>query len=143
MKIGLIACSKRKLSHAAKARDLYSPSDLFKKALAYAEENYGRIYILSAKYGLVGLDETVEPYDETLNDMNKQQRDFWAWKVYNQMIERDLLIPGMTSLYFHAGRKYRDPIIKLIEKYWRGIHLEAPLEGLGIGQQLAWYKNRR
>lgn len=142
MRIGLVSCTKLKLDSAAPARELYQPSDLFRKAFAYAEAHYDKVFILSAKYGLVSPGKILEPYDESLNDMGKQQRDYWAWKVYNQLVERGLLFPGSTEIYFHAGRKYRDRLIELIEKYWRGIELKTPLEGLGIGQQKAWYKER-
>jgi hypothetical protein len=55
-KIVLVSCVKSKLSHPAKARDLYI-STLFKSNLEYAcRQNPDGIYILSAKYGLLELD---------------------------------------------------------------------------------------
>jgi hypothetical protein len=52
--VGLVACSRTKLSRAAPARELYC-SPLFRAARAYAERRYGRgrWLIVSARYGLV------------------------------------------------------------------------------------------
>lgn len=52
------------------AKDMYV-SDLFKKSLEYARRlNPAKIYILSAKYGLLELDDMIEPYEITLNEMS-------------------------------------------------------------------------
>jgi hypothetical protein len=63
----IISCVKTKLDHTAKAKDLYI-SDLFRKNLAYAKKmKPDHIFILSAKYGLLGLDDRIAPYEKTLN----------------------------------------------------------------------------
>lgn len=68
----VIPCGGAKADHPAQARDLYVGS-MFRHTLAAAErmvaldvaEGRGpaRVLILSARYGLVGLDEVLEPYD--------------------------------------------------------------------------------
>jgi hypothetical protein len=69
MEIILISCVKKKLPHRAKAQDLYI-STLFRLNLDYARSlKPDAIYILSAKYGLVSLDQAIDPYDITLNNM--------------------------------------------------------------------------
>ena len=40
-----------------------------------------------------------------------------------------------TILWFHAGALYRDAITRVVPHQVR-----FPLAGLGIGQQLAWYR---
>ncbi len=66
LRIGLVACAKRKLDHKSRAEDLYA-STLFSKAKEYAEKNYEEWFILSAKYHLVDPNQEIDPYDESLN----------------------------------------------------------------------------
>jgi len=51
--LGLISCTKRKKDFPCKASEMYSASDLFRKAYAYCYKNYDNVAILSAKYGLL------------------------------------------------------------------------------------------
>ena len=81
MRIALISCSKAKKNEPCPAHELYSPSDLFSLSYQYAKQNADKIYILSAKYGLVAEDRILEPYDQTLNDMRRQQQLSWANSV--------------------------------------------------------------
>lgn len=61
-------------------------SALFQKNLHYAKSfNPNNIFILSAKYGLLELDEEVEPYDKTLNKMRSCEIKEWANSVLSQM----------------------------------------------------------
>ena len=85
MNYGLIGCVGLKLPHKAKAKELYL-SDLFKKSLAYCLKNYEKNFILSALYGVVDLEEEIEPYDLTLNTMPKQLIYVWSEKVFGQLI---------------------------------------------------------
>ena len=135
--LGLISCTKSKRRYPCKASDMYSASDLFRKAYSYATRNYDFVAILSAKYGLLFPDERIEPYNLTLNDMNSQQRKGWAETVFNQMRSR-LRLRDFDKVFFHAGRKYREYLIPKMENM--GIRCEIPLERLGIGEQKAWYK---
>lgn len=61
----LLACSKKKLSHAAPARELYI-GQLFRCALRYVDSTGRPALILSAKYGWITLDTVVEPYDVSI-----------------------------------------------------------------------------
>ncbi len=118
---------------------MYQASDLFRKAYSYAVKNYDVVAILSAKYGLIFPDDKIEPYDLTLNNMNAQQRKEWSEKAFNQMKER-LKLKELAKVFFHTGKKYREYLVPLLED--GGILWEAPLEGLGIGKQLKWYKKQ-
>lgn len=80
--IALVSCTKSKTPYPAPARVLYSRSPLFRKALAYVERYAGQIYVLSAKYGLVTLDQQLEPYEQTLKQMPIQERRAWAERVF-------------------------------------------------------------
>ena len=135
--LGLISCTKSKQSYPCRASKMYQASDLFRKAYAYATKNYDLVAILSAKYGLLFPNDKIEPYDLTLNDMNSHQRKQWAERVFRQMRNR-LKLEDFDKVFFHAGNKYRKYLMPLIEGI--GIQCEIPLEGLGIGEQKAWYK---
>ena len=97
-KVVLISCVSKKLHHKSKAQDLYI-SPLFKKNLQYAKSlNPDKIFILSAKYGLLRLDEEIEPYDKTLNKMRSNEIKEWANSVLNQL--KKLTDLEMINLYF-------------------------------------------
>ncbi len=127
-KIVLISCVSKKLSHRAKAKDIYV-SDLFKKCLAYAQSlNPDRIFVLSTKYGLIDLEEEIDPYDKTLTKMPSREVKLWADKVVGHLMKfADL---EEDEIVFLAGDKYRKYIVPKIRNY------KIPLEGLRIGEQL-------
>ncbi|MBU4205216.1 hypothetical protein KKH26_03535 [Patescibacteria group bacterium] len=131
--IVLISCVSKKLNYRAKVKDLYI-SPLFKYSLAYARKlNPDAIYILSAKHGLVGLNEYIEPYNETLNEKGVHEIKEWSEKVITQISAKHDLKKDM--FIFLAGNNYRNYILPYIK------NCEIPLKGLGIGQQLAFLKN--
>lgn len=130
--IVLISCVSKKLAHPARAKDLYT-SALFRLNLAYAERlQPDVIFILSAKHGLLRLDEVVEPYDVTLNKMRSREKKEWAELVLRQL--RDEADLDNDRFIFLAGRNYRQYLLPHIRNY------EAPLEGLTIGRQLSRLK---
>ncbi len=128
----LISCVSRKLPHRAKAGDLYV-SDLFKKNLAYARSlSPSAVYILSANHGLLGLEDVIEPYEQTLNTMKDAQVRAWASRVLEQM--RGKVAAG-DQVVFLAGEKYR----KYLMQHF--VSAQVPMQGLGIGRQLAFLKH--
>jgi hypothetical protein len=102
--------------------------------MKYAKKlNPDVIYILSAKYGLLNLDDEIPPYNETLNNMGVRERKLWADMIVKQLKEfTDLQCDHFTLL---AGNKYREYILPHLTSY------EVPLEGLTIGKQLQYLKN--
>ena len=126
--IGLVSCSKAKLDRRAPARELYSASDLFRKASSYCESSCEGWYILSAKYGLVKPDDVIDPYDVTLKKMSRSEQHNWGQRVARQL--REL---GDVKFEAHAGRDYVWPIEEA------GVRLEKPLGGLSIGRRKRWY----
>jgi hypothetical protein len=131
-RVVLISCVSQKLPHAALAKDLYV-SSLFKFCLRYAQTlKPDVILILSAKYGLVALDQQLEPYNDTLNTKRDADIRQWAQRVLQQLrskvdLERDTVI-------FLAGEKYRRYLAGQIK------HVEIPMFGLSIGRQLQFLK---
>lgn len=131
-RIVLISCASRKLSQRSKAKDLYI-STLFKLNLKYAEKLApDKIYILSAKHGLLSLDQEINPYEQTLNNMPSDELKQWASRVLEQ-IKRVCSIDE-TEFIFLAGNKYRKYLLPHIK------NAQVPLEGLGIGKQLQQLK---
>ena len=130
-RIGLISCTKAKLSRSAPARELYSASDLFRKAAAYCDAYLDGWFVLSAKHGLVESERVLEPYDVTLKTMSSLERRRWGAQVAQQL--RQL---GDVALEAHAGADYVRPLIEA------GVALGEPLRGLAIGQRKRWYLER-
>lgn len=129
-KIVLISCVSKKLNHKTKAKDLYV-SPLFKKEFEYAKLlNPDKIFILSAKYGLLNLDEEVEPYDKTLNKMNSKDIKEWANSVLTQLKEVSNL--NNDEFIFLAGNKYRKFLLPSINKKY------IPMEHITLFYQQGW-----
>jgi len=110
-------------------------SPLFQMNLNYAQQFLPQeVFVLSAKYGLVRLDEEIEPYDVTLNKMSARKRRNWAARVVSQLQEHcDLENDHFVIL---AGQKYRQYLLPYLNSY------EVPLAGLPIGKQLQFLKEK-
>ena len=130
-KIVLISCGKEKIRDRSEAGKMYT-GDLFTKSLTYARMKLhpDKIFILSAKYGLLRMDDEIEHYDMTLNNMGVAARRQWADKVLQQLrtnsdLDKDYFV-------FLAGKKYREFLISNIVNHF------IPMKGLKIGEQKAW-----
>lgn len=128
--IVLISCVSKKLSVSAKAKELYK-SALFNKSLEYAKNlNPDEIYILSAKYHLVKLDDVIEPYDLTLNKLKKEEKRKWGEEVIQQLEKvADLKQDKFIIL---AGKNYIEPIKHYLT------YVVLPLAGMKIGERLQY-----
>lgn len=90
MKIGLIACCSKKEKSKMQAKNFYI-STLFKYSLEHLEKNKcDKIFILSAKYCLLDLDEIIKPYDITLNNMKVKDRKEWANAVLTDLNKKQI-----------------------------------------------------
>jgi hypothetical protein len=135
MKIALLSCTKLKENKPCVAANMYLPSHLFKKARKYVGANYNYWYILSAEYGLLRPTQMIFPYDKTLNNMPAEDVKEWS-----EMVFRDIQSIRPTEVDFYAGERYRKYLIPLLEA--EGIACNVPLKGMGIGEQLSWYKSK-
>lgn len=132
MRIALISCSKEKKGYPSPAWELYSASNLFSLSYQYAKKNADKIYILSAKYGLVAEDQVIPPYNQTLKEMNRQQQLNWATGVL-EALGREC---NLSSDHFIllAGNTYcRDLIQHLPNR-------SLPLDGLRMGERMSQLK---
>ena len=129
-KIVLISCVSKKLPYRAKAMDLYT-SALFRKCLQYAYSlDPTEIFILSAKHGLIKLEEEIDPYNDTLNSKPNLEIKSWATTVISQLESKTDL--GGDRFIFLAGEKYRRHLMPHIK------NCEVPMRGLSIGKQLQY-----
>lgn len=138
--LGLISCTKKKQDHKCKASEMYSASELFRKAYKYCEKKYDGVAILSAKHGLLLPFEEIEPYNVTLNRMSVDQVKKWSDRVFQEFLVK-VDLRDLGTVYFHAGQRYREYLIPMLEKM--DINCEVPLKNLSIGRQLAWYNSGR
>lgn len=132
-RIAIVSCVKTKRAVASAAADLYK-SALFRGLRTYAERNADIWYILSAKHHLVRPDEVIEPYEKTLNRMQKRERHEWAERVKAQLTDA---IPENAQVILLAGMRYREEIEPFLRERFT---VTVPLEGLSFGRQLAWLK---
>lgn len=123
-----ISCVSEKDTKRCKAKDLYI-SPLFQKAYAYAQSlNPTNIYILSAKYYVVDLDEVISPYDVTLKDMNADEKRDWVDNVLKVMDKKGISRDEKTV--FLAGHAYLDYLVEHFTNYTIP-YQDAGLEGIG------------
>lgn len=133
-KIVLISCVSKKRNYRTAAWDLYV-SPLFKKNLQYAKSiGADKIFILSAKHGLLELNDKIGPYNKTLNKMSSEDIKEWANLVRSQIAKRANL--NRDHFIFLAGERYRKHLMPHIPSY------EVPMQGLGIGKQLKWLSDK-
>ena len=134
--IYLVSCVDQKSDERSAAKDLYI-SPWFVKARRYVEQIGGPWRILSAEYGLVKPEQSIKPYEKTLNTLPVADRRLWAARVLEQLTKA---VPDLDQVVFLAGRPYREFLTDLLEE--RGIQVEVPMQGLGIGQQLKWLDDK-
>lgn len=145
-RIVLISCVSQKLQVKAKAKDMYV-SPLFKYSLKYAKSlNPDKIFILSAKYGLLDLEKEIDPYNETLSNISRKQREknpnikvlskeerkIWVKKVIKQLRQKCDL--DNDKIIFLAGKKYIENLTSRIKNY------EDELAGKPIGKRVKFLK---
>ena len=141
MDIVLISCAakKAKLRNGEKvtAKDLYV-SPMFQMAWQYATRlRPDRIYILSAKYGLVEPQQKLENYNQTLNDASTAERKRWAAEVLDSLRRKgvNLQKDHVTIL---AGQNYSQYLVPHIK------HCSLPYKENGcngMGYILQFLKN--
>jgi len=123
MTIGLIACCATKQENECYAKDMYI-SPLFRMSREWIEKQGVPWFILSAKYGLLNPEQKIEPYNLTLSQLTRQQRQQWASYVRRQ-IDKSI---GNQPLLVLAGTLYLEAT--------RGHVVIDPLKGLPIGKRL-------
>lgn len=151
----IVGCVSKKKQGVWPARDLYS-SPLWDRRRDYAVVSRLPWAIMSAKYGLIGPNEEISPYNRTIGDLQKDPSCLTTWRaeLANQLEDLFGHGPGQYSRSAHVTVRDSSGLIgKTIEvhagmDYIRELDLIArdlgftivyPLQGLGIGKQLQWY----
>jgi hypothetical protein len=131
----LLMCGKNKLSHRAKAKDLYT-SPRFQKSIEYAETitDYSNIYVLSAKHGLLGLEQEICPYNKSIYQMSVQEKKIWADRVIKSLnnisnIKEDKYI-------FLTDDDYSEFLLPFL------VYYELPLKGILQDEHINFYNNK-
>ncbi len=147
--LALVQCSKTKSDvKVSQARNLYQ-GDLFEKSREYVELMRMDWRILSAEHGLVHPDQSLVPYDKSLEKMRLSDREEWGFKVACNL--RTLLGGHRGPVVVLAGLTYRTPIFGPPEEQEDPhrrrdfpflARLQVPMEGLAIGQQKAWLRKQ-
>jgi len=136
--IVLLSCTKSKLDKPSQAQDLYSASPMFKKTKEYGLSlKPDKIYILSAKHFLVPMTKVLSPYDKTLKEMPKDEKNAWGEKVISQ-IKSLGISPEKDKFIFLTGSEYMKPLLQYIPSG----NIEKPMEGKRMGERLQWLNNQ-
>jgi hypothetical protein len=119
----VIGCGQAKQAEACSANDMYTGQH-FRACLATARAIVPllSVRILSARYGLLRLDDWIEPYDLTIGQPGAVD----AETVAKQLARHGMAGKRVTAL---CGEAYADLLRQA------GAEIETPLAGLGIGQQ--------
>lgn len=116
--VALISCSNRKLDGGPhKARDLYSASENFVKALKYVEDkknHFDHVFIVSGRHGLVELDQTLKKYDFDLKQLSDEDRASWATFVACALEAK--IRNGISEVTIFADRTYSDCLLNALER---------------------------
>lgn len=122
----VVPCGARKLDHRARAGDLYVGS--YHRACRRAAEALrpDRVVILSARYGLLGLDDEIDPYDTPHGAAGAVT----AAMLYGQARQRG--ITDLDPVVVLGGARH----VALATAVWP--HARTPLAGTrGMGEQVA------
>lgn len=98
--VGIVGCGRLKLSVRSPAKWMYSRSPRFAQQYMWMKSRAREVYILSAKYGLIGEDVIIDPYNVLIGETDLEallkrqvgvlQGVKWATllpKAYEELIE--------------------------------------------------------
>ena len=102
-------CSQSKLSHPAPARDFYT-GQLFRMARKFSELYEFDQRILSGKYGLLTMDDLVDPYDAKISTKADVKRV--QGKCLYRLVE---LHKAYDTIIVILGKKYREVISPILD----------------------------
>jgi hypothetical protein len=111
---------------------------MFQKTLEYGKSlKPDKMYILSAKHHLVPLTKKLEPYDKTLKEMPKDEKEKWGEETIKQMRSAGIN-PEKDTFVFLTGSEYMKPF----NQYIPDSNIEKPMEGKRFGERLKWLNSQ-
>lgn len=128
--IVIIPCGGKKRDYPCPAGEMYIGGyHLACQRYALSRVDRERVFILSALYGLLGLDETITPYDLRMGKPGSV-----SLSTLREQVEA-LGIVNEKEVTALGGIEY----VKMVRLLYLNVRL--PLKGVGgIGKQLAWLK---
>lgn len=150
----LVGCTKTKRTERSAARDLYDPSDLFRRRRSYAEAQTAPWAIVSALYGLVEPDQQIDPYELTIAQRGTAAyggTKHWARTIlrrcfelagipaeFDETLGHTAFVRHLT-IEVHAGIDYVRALEEVAGDYRAGVTILHPVRGMQIGEQKAHY----
>ena len=129
--IVVLSCGDRKAGSPRPAYLLYTGT-AFISNLTWARSvmPLSRIYILSAKHGLIPSSQEIAPYDLKMGSRGSASSD---------MIKAQALILGVSkaSICFIGGQSYYETLRHAFDR------VEHPTKGLTMGYRAQWMKRNR
>jgi hypothetical protein len=129
--IVLIMCGNHKCNHRAKVIDLYK-SDRYKLSIKYGKliTDENNIFVLSAKHGLLSLNQEIEPYDKSLYKMSPTEKEEWSERVITQL--RKYTDANNDRYIFLADDTYCEYLSGKLD------NTELPLKGISYEKHIEW-----
>lgn len=86
--IGILNCSMLKSKESGPAYAVYGTSPIFTANYWHIRPKVEKLFIPSAKYIVVEDSQEIEPYDKTLNAMDKHEYAIWVGKARRRLARR-------------------------------------------------------
>ena len=115
MIIGLLSCSKEKLSGAHSAAELYS-SPFFQNNVNKLIETCDKVYVISGKFGLIELEFVMNNYDLYLGSLNHNDKLIWGNLVIKEFLNKNN-ITKEDKIVVVASNDYYDYVAYGAEYY--------------------------
>lgn len=132
-KIALISCTSSKKDYECEAKELYSNSLAFRLEYEIASKIAEKVYILSAKHGLISPNTVLAPYNYTLINKPKSVKVKWSNTVLNQM-KQEVSLENDEFIIF-TGKDYYGYLLSSMKNYW------LPLKGIRQGERIPALRN--
>lgn len=131
----LVAGCGKQTNQTAAAKDVYC-SQHFQACHNYAQAQ-GQWNILSPLHQVLSPYQIISPYNKSPRSLSPNERIEWAQSVAYKLME---IVNPDVEIVFLTGKLYRYQVIPILQAH--GYTTRAPIEGLGIGQQIRWLINQ-
>lgn len=114
-KIALLMGSEKIKKYPTTAKMMYWESHIFRATYKYAQIVADEVYILSPKYGVVGVDEVIGVEDENLEEWSTIKRQKWAKNILIELAEKTNLQEDNFEIIME--KNYYEFILQGLENY--------------------------
>lgn len=131
-KLLIVGCSKNKDHSPGKMPAIQRYNGpafrILRKFRLKQESIFPSILVLSAKYGIIGIDEMIHDYDQVLKDNTDNQ---WM-KIVDNQLKLKLASQEVAEIFIVAGRTYSDVINKSLDNLSISTKRLVASGGLGV-----------